>query len=121
MVYGCLIEVQDVSAWLKETAQTCVFMLSCFFLLKRHEPQSSSAKLAVPLIQIGIVVYAFRDLVEQPSSYKHIWLEGSILLFVIMEHLLSLLKNFRAVFILRPAPRLLTFSVCLYYYTSLYM
>ena len=38
--YGCLIELQGVSAWWKETAQTRVFVLSPSLLLNRLEHQS---------------------------------------------------------------------------------
>ena len=38
--YGCLIEPQGVSAWLKETAQTPIFLLSLSLMLNL-EPQSS--------------------------------------------------------------------------------
>ena len=39
--YGCLFEPHGVSAWLKETAQTHVFLLSRSVLLNHLEPQSS--------------------------------------------------------------------------------
>ena len=54
--YGCLIGPQDVSAWWKETAQTRVFVLSRSLLLNRLEPQSSKAKLLLPIMPIAIVV-----------------------------------------------------------------
>ena len=37
--YGCLVETQGVSAWLKETAQTRVFLLSRSVLMNHLEPQ----------------------------------------------------------------------------------
>ena len=56
---GCFIEAQGVSALWKETAQTRVFKISPFVLLNHLEPQSSNAKLLLPIIPIGIVAYAF--------------------------------------------------------------
>lgn len=58
-LYGCLTEPQGVSAWWKETARTCVSMLSSSFLLNHREPQSSNVKLLLPIIPIRIVGYAF--------------------------------------------------------------
>ena len=58
--YGCLIELQGVSAWRKETAQTRVFLLSRSLLLNHLEPQSSQIKLLLPIMPIDIVAYAFR-------------------------------------------------------------
>ena len=49
-----LIEPQGVSAWMKETAQIRLFMLSPFLLLNHLETQSSKAKLSLPTIPIGI-------------------------------------------------------------------
>ena len=46
----CLSEFQGVSPWWKETAQTRVFILSRSLLLSRLEPQSSKAKLLLPII-----------------------------------------------------------------------
>ena len=56
--YGCLSERQGVYAWWKETAQTRIrsFM---FLVAESPEPLSSKAKLLLPIIPIGIVVYAF--------------------------------------------------------------
>ena len=56
--YGCLIEAQGVSAWLKETAETRVFLLSCSLYLNHLEPQSSKTKLLLPIMPIDIVAYA---------------------------------------------------------------
>ena len=56
--YGCLSEPQGVSAWWKETAQTRI-ILSRSMLLNHLEPQSSKAKLLLPIMPIGIVAYAF--------------------------------------------------------------
>ena len=57
--YGCLIESQGVSAWLKETAQTRVFLLARPVLLNHLKPQSSKTKLLLPIMPIGIVACAF--------------------------------------------------------------
>ena len=51
--YGLLSEPQAVSAWWKETAQTCVFMLFPSLLLNHLEPQSSKASSLLPIIPIG--------------------------------------------------------------------
>ena len=56
--YGCSSEPQGVSAWWKETAQSCI-RFSHSLLLNRLEPISSKAKLLLPIMQIGIVAYAF--------------------------------------------------------------
>ena len=58
--YGCLIEPQGVSAWLKETAQTRPFLLSRFLLLNQLEPQSSKTKLLLSIMSIDVVAYAFK-------------------------------------------------------------
>ena len=55
--YGCLVETQGVSAWLKETAQTRVFLLARPVLLNHLKPQSSKTKLLLPIMPIGIVAY----------------------------------------------------------------
>ena len=57
--YVCLSEPQGVSAWWKETGQTVVFVFSRSLLLNHLEPQSSKAKLLLPIMPIGIVTYAF--------------------------------------------------------------
>ena len=57
--YTCLSEPQGVLAWRKEKAQTLVFVLSRFLLLNRLEPQSSKAKLFLPIMPLGLVAYAF--------------------------------------------------------------
>ena len=57
--YGCLSEHQGVSAWWKETVQIRVFVLSLSLLLNHLEPESSKAKLLLPLMPIGIIAYAF--------------------------------------------------------------
>ena len=57
--YICLSGPQGVSAWWMETAQTHVLVLSRSLLLNRLEPQSSKAKLSIPIMPIGIVAYAF--------------------------------------------------------------
>ena len=57
--YGCLSEPQGVSAWWKETAQTCVFLLSRSLLLNHLKPESIKTKLSLPTMPIGIVAYAF--------------------------------------------------------------
>ena len=57
--YGCLSEPQGVSAWRKETAHTHVLILSRSLLLNRLEPQSSKAKLLLPIMPIDIVADAF--------------------------------------------------------------
>ena len=56
--YGCLIEPQGVSMWWKETAETQVFVVSRSLVLNHLEPQSSKAKLSLPIMPIGIVAYA---------------------------------------------------------------
>ena len=56
--YGCLIEPQAVLAWWKETAQICVFVLSCSLLLDHLEPQSSKTKLLLLIMSIDTVAYA---------------------------------------------------------------
>ena len=61
--YGCLI-VEGDSAWWKEKAQARVFMLSPSLLLSRLEPQSSKAKLLLPIIPIGIATYGFTHLLD---------------------------------------------------------
>ena len=43
--YGCLRELQGVSAWWKETARTHVFVLSLSLLLNHLEPQASKTTL----------------------------------------------------------------------------
>ena len=53
--YSCLSEPQGVSTWWKETAQTHVFVHSCSLLLNHLKPQSSKAKLLLPIMPIGIV------------------------------------------------------------------
>ena len=53
--YSCLSEPQGALAWWKETAQTYVFVLSCSLLLNHLKPQSSKAKLLLPIMPIGIV------------------------------------------------------------------
>ena len=40
--YGCLIELQGVSAWRKETAQAHVFVLPPFLLLNHLKPYSGT-------------------------------------------------------------------------------
>ena len=60
--YGCLIELQIVSAWRKETTQTRVFVLPPFLLLNRLKPQSSKALRLLPIIPIGIVECTFSRL-----------------------------------------------------------
>ena len=57
--YGCLSEPYGTSAWGKETSQTHVNILCRSLLLNCHKPQSSKAKLLLPKMPIGIVVYAF--------------------------------------------------------------
>ena len=57
--YSCLSEVQGVSAWCKETAQTRVFVLSRSLLVNHLEPQSSKTKLLLPIMAIGIAAYTF--------------------------------------------------------------
>ena len=57
--YSCLSEPQGVLVWWKETAQTRAFMLSRSLLLNHLKPQSSKAKLLLPIMPIGIVAYAF--------------------------------------------------------------
>ena len=54
-----LSEPQGVSAWWKETAQTRIRYFSRSLLLNRGEPQSSKAKLSLPIVPILIVAYAF--------------------------------------------------------------
>ena len=53
-----LLWVQGISAWWKETAETQVFVLSPSLLLNHLEPQSSKAKLLLPIMPIGIIAYA---------------------------------------------------------------
>ena len=55
-------EAQGVSARCKKTVQSLVFKISLSVLLNHHEPQSSNAKLLLPIIPIGIVAYAFTPL-----------------------------------------------------------
>ena len=62
--YSCLSEVQGVSAWCKETAQTRVFVLSCSLLVNHLEPQSSKTKLLLPIMAIGIAAYTFTLLLD---------------------------------------------------------
>ena len=57
--YGCLSETLGVSAWLKETAQTHVLVLSRPLLLYQLEPQSIKTKLLLPIMPIGINAYVF--------------------------------------------------------------
>ena len=57
--YGCLSELQSVSAWWKETAQTHVFLLCPSLLLNHLEPQTSKAKLLLPIMPIGFVACSF--------------------------------------------------------------
>ena len=66
--YGCLSEPEGVPAWWKETAQTHVFVLSRSLLLNHLETQSIKTKLLLPIMPIGIVVYAFTLFVGQPLS-----------------------------------------------------
>ena len=61
--YGCLI-VEGVSAWWKEKGQTRVFILSPSLLLNHLGPQSSKAKLLLPIIPIGISTYRFTLLLD---------------------------------------------------------
>ena len=56
--YGCWIQVQGVTTRWKKTAQTQVFMLSPSFLLNHLAPQSSNAKLLLPITPIDIFAYA---------------------------------------------------------------
>ena len=57
---GCLSEPQAVLAWWKETVQVhVIFVLSRSLLLNHLEPESSKAKLFIPIMPIGIVTYAF--------------------------------------------------------------
>ena len=53
-----LLKLKVFQRW-KETAQTREFKISPFVLLNHLEPQSSNAKLLLPIIPIGIVAYAF--------------------------------------------------------------
>ena len=63
--YGCLIELQGVSAWWKGTTQTSVFLLSRSLLLNHlDEPQSIKTKLLLPIMPIDIVAYTFTLLWE---------------------------------------------------------
>ena len=57
--YGCLSKPRGVWAWWKETAQTHVFVLSRFLLPNHLELQSIKTKLLLPIMPIGIVMYAF--------------------------------------------------------------
>ena len=57
--YGCLSVPQGASTWWKETAQTRVFVLSRSILLNHLEPESSKAKLLLPIIPIGIATHTF--------------------------------------------------------------
>ena len=57
--YGCLSGPQGFSAWGKKTAETHAFVLSRSLLLNRLEPESSKAKLLLPIMPIGIVANAF--------------------------------------------------------------
>ena len=54
-----LLNLKGVSAWWKETAQTRVFLLFRSLLLNRLEPQSSKAKLLLPIIPIDLFACAF--------------------------------------------------------------
>ena len=56
--YGCLSEPQGISAWWKK-AQKHAFGFSRSLLLNRLEPQSSKAKLSLPIMPNGVVAYAF--------------------------------------------------------------
>ena len=56
---GCLIEPEGVSAWWKETTQTRVFVLSLSLLMIQLEPESSKARLLLPIMPIDIVAHAF--------------------------------------------------------------
>ena len=77
--YGCLSEPEGVPAWWKETAQTHVFVLSRSLLLNHLETQSIKTKLLLPIMPIGIVVYAFTLFVGQPLS-KQLYTPRAILL-----------------------------------------
>ena len=57
--YSYLSEPQGVLAWWKETPQTRVFVLSRSLLLNHLKPQSSKAKLLLPIMPISVVAYAF--------------------------------------------------------------
>ena len=56
---GRLSEPPGVSAWWNDTAQTHLFMLSPSLFLSQLEPESSKAKLLLPIMPVGIVAYAF--------------------------------------------------------------
>ena len=60
---GCLI-VEGVSACWKEKAQARVFILSPSLLLNHLKPQSSKAKLLLPIIPFGIATYSFTLLLD---------------------------------------------------------
>ena len=73
---------QVVLAWLKETAQTHVFVLSLNLLLNHLKPQSSKARHSLPLIPIGGVAYAFilfwdnlcrKSCLQRLSSIRILW------------------------------------------------
>jgi len=68
-VYHISVVYQGASAWQKETAQTCVFILSLSFLLKRSELQSSNDKRSISKIPIGIFAYAI-NLATRKSTFQ---------------------------------------------------
>ena len=53
--YSCLSEPQGVSAWWKVIEQKRVLVVSHSLLLNHLEPQSSKAKLLLPIMPINIV------------------------------------------------------------------
>ena len=72
--YGCLIELQGVSAWWKGTTQTSVFLLSRSLLLNHlDEPQSIKTKLLLPIMPIDIVAYTFTLLWDNLCRNGCIW------------------------------------------------
>ena len=57
--YGCLSEPQGVSQRGRRKQPKHVFVLSRSLLLNHLEPQSSKAKLLLPIMPIDIVAYTF--------------------------------------------------------------
>ena len=87
--YGCMVEPQGVSTWLKERAQTREILVP--YCVSCLEPQSSKTRLLLPIMPIDIVAYAL-TIFRVPNSrqscfgkvnvyvqYK-VWLTSKLLL-----------------------------------------